>query len=276
MIVAGVQLAVSMESKRANLDKACHWVREAARRGARLICLQEFFATGSFTREADPEYFSLAESIEGETIRRLSGVARELQVWLVTPLFEEDERVKGLHYNAAVLLDPSGAVAGRYRKLHVPMSIAGREKYYFAPGDLGCPVFAADSVSFGLCICYDRHFFEIPRILALKGADLILVTNATYRQRQGIWRAELVAMAAQNMTYVVGVNSTGRGDGRDQFGHSLAVDPDGEILGGLGEEEGIVVADVDPERVRRARIHHRLFRDLRPDLAEEMLRLYRG
>jgi len=85
-----------------------------------------------------------------------------------------------------------------------------------------------------------------------------------------------VSMAAQNMTYVVAVNSTGQGDGRDQFGHSLAIDPNGEILGGLAEEEGLVLAEIDPEQVRRARIHHRLFRDLRSDLAEEMLHLYRG
>lgn len=273
MIVAGIQLAVSMESKQANVDKATHWVRQAAEQGARLICLQEFFATGSFTREVNPDYFAMAETVRGETIRHMAGLARELQVWLITPLFEEDEQVKGLYYNSAIVLDPTGAVAGRYRKQHIPLSKAGREKYYFTPGDLGCPLFTADSISFGLCICYDRHFFEIPRILALKGADLIFVTNATYRQRQGIWQAELVTMAAQNMTYVVAVNSTGQGDGRDQFGHSLAIDPNGETLSALGEEEGLVLAEVDPEQVREARIHHSLFRDLRPDLAEEMLRL---
>jgi N-carbamoylputrescine amidase len=275
--VAGIQLTVSRETREENLQKAEHYVGQAADEGAELICLQEYFSTGSFTREITPEHFRYAETIHGETIQRMAAIAKEKGVWLVIPLFEQDEKVHGRYYNSAIVLDRKGQIGGRYRKQMLAENRAF-EKYFFVPGNLGTPVFHTEELTFGITICYDRHYFEIPRILVLRGAHLIFVPAATYKAkgRGDIWQPELVSMAANNGVYVVGVDATGYTDGRDHLGQSLIIDPYGTRIAYLEEGDGYVLADVSPEVVRAARDRYPLIRDFRPDLLDELASLYKG
>ncbi len=277
MRVAGVQIAVSTETREKNIEKAVYWIREAAQKGARIVCLQEFFATGSFTWKRDPAYFKWAESVTGPTVNTMSSLAEELGIWLIAPIFERDE-IKGRYYNTAVLINAEGKIAGKYRKQFVPLNINTNEKYYFAPGNLGSPVFKVEDLKIGIILCFDRHFFEIHRIMALKGADVIFVPTSTINApgRVNVWEAELISIAANNGVYVVGVNSTGNAENKPQFGISIIVDPIGTTIVKLGEEEGIVMADLSPEYVAEARVRYFITRDYRPELLEELLQLYKS
>lgn len=275
MIVAGVQIGVSRTDPAGNLAKAEHFIHTAVQSGARIACLQEYFATGLFTEQMDPSHWELAEPLDGPTLTRMRRLAQALSVWLIVPLFERDARVPGRYFDTAAVLDVTGRIAGLYRKQFVPLG-QSHEKYYFTPGNLGTPVFQAGDLCFGIMICYDRHFFELPRIMTLKGATTVFVPNCSYRAkgRSDVWAAEIASIGANNAAYVVAVNSTGQNDGRDQFGQSMIVDPLGTVLDQLGEEEGVVLADVSAEAVRQARTKNRLIRDLRRDVIEELLAQY--
>lgn len=276
MKVAGIQLVVSRKSKEKNLQKAEEWTKKAAKKGAKIVLLQEFFATGSFTVEANRKNFSLAEKEDGETITRMSKLAKQLGIWMIVPLFEHDNEITGRYYNSAFVLNPDGKIIGKYRKQFIPYS-ASCEKFYFTPGNLGTPVFKIPGLTFGIIICYDRHFFELPRILVLKGAEVIFVTSSSHKAigRSNVWQPELISMAENNCAYVVAVNSVGHED-REQFGLSIAVDPLGEVISSLGdEEEGMVLADILPEKVTESRVINFHLRDYRIDILEELLNLYK-
>jgi len=275
MIVAGIQLRVNREDRKKNLQKAEEWIEKAAAEGAQIVCLQEFFATGGFIEEPNPKHFALAETDKGETITRMSRLAKKLGIWMIVPLFEHDSAVIGRYYNSALVLAPDGRINGKYRKQFVPLGLY-YEKFYFAPGNLGTPVFKTPELTFGIMICYDRHFFELPRIMALRGAQLIFITNSTFRAPgiSNTWKSDILSIASNQCVYVLGINSTGFEDGIDQFGLSMAADPNGMVLSTLGEEEGIIAVDILPEKVREARLAHPYLRDLRRDTLEELLSLY--
>jgi N-carbamoylputrescine amidase len=275
MIVAGIQIKVSRYSRTENLARAEEFVRKAAREGAKIICLQEYFATGSFTREKAIKNFDLAETIQSDTISRMCKLAKEESICLIVPLFEKDDEIPGRHYNSAIVIDDNGRTVGRYRKQFIAESQAC-EKYYFSPGNLGTPVFEFCDIRFGIAICYDRHFFEISRIIVLKGAHIIFIPTATYRpkSRANFWRSELITLAAVNGIYVMGVNSTGFQDGKDQFGESTLVDPSGRVMSSLEGEEGFISGDVSVEIVTQARIDLPVLRDYRKEVLEELWNLY--
>lgn len=278
MRIAGVQLSVKLEALEENIGKAEVRVREAAGKGAGIVCLPEYFATGFFAARKERRLFELAEAVAGPTVSRFAALAKELEIWAVVPFFERDARAEGLFYSSSAVVDPGGTVAGVYRKSYCMMTNGAYEQYYFAPGNTGPVVFHAGDLRFGICMSQDRHFFEIPRALALKGAGLIFVSASTPRVPGGIevWRAQLIAMALNNAVYVMGVNSTGSRDGRDQFGRSTLVDPFGQIAAEIGEEEGVVTGDVSPELVEKSRLTYFLMRDLRRDVLEDLLQLYDG
>jgi beta-ureidopropionase len=277
MIVAGIQIKVSRDSRTENLEKAEEFVRKAAREGAKIVCLQEYFTTGIFTREKNTKHFDLAETIQGDTISRMCKLAKEESICLIVPIFEKDGEILGRYYNSAVVIDDNGKALGRYRKQFIAESQAC-EKYYFSPGNLGTPVFEFGDIRFGIAICYDRHFFEISRIIVLRGAHIIFIPTATYRpkSRANFWRNELITLAAVNGTYVMGVNSTGFQDGKDQFGESTLVDPSGRVISSIEGEEGFISGDVSGEIVTRARVDLPVLRDYRKEVLEELRNLYQN
>lgn len=274
MLVAGVQMSCGT-SKRENVTKAIRYVEDAAQQGARLVCLQEIFASQFFPCVVDSAFFEWAEPVEGETIGTMRGVAKRLNVWIVATLFERDPEITGRFYNSAALLDPRGEIAGVYRKTYIPYRAQNTERYYFTPGNKRFPVFQVDELKIGINICYDRHFPELARIMALKGAHLLIYPTASKADvgRSNTWVPEMISRAAESVFYVLGVNRCGVEGAYRYFGHSVLVNPYGQEIAGLKEEEGIVVGDVQPQEVDRARFDYAHLRDLRADVYQELLRL---
>lgn len=272
--IAGLQF-VGNADREANVRTATRMVRQAADRGAQIVCLPELFSTMYFCVETRQEYFDWAEPIPGPTTDRLAAVARETGTVIVCPVFERT--ADGVFHNAAAVLGPDGAVLGTYRKSSIPfMDVArsreprGNEKFYFTPGDLGFPTFETPFARIGILICYDRHFPEAARVLGLGGAEILFVPTATTRMTRYLWDLELRAHAIANVYYVCGVNKVGvdvGGSARDHHGASLIANPRGEILAQASDtEEDMAVADVDLSVISELRALWGYYRDRRPDL----------
>ncbi len=264
------------DEKEKNLEKAEEFVREAARGGAKLVCLQELFNTIYFPFEINPEHLKLAEPIPGPTTERMQQVARDEQIVLVAPIFEKE--VDGLLYNSAAVFGPNGDILGVYRKSSIPLvdvpSITGLEKHYFAQGNTGFITFDTPVCTFGVLICYDRHFPEAARVLALRGAQLILVPTATTGWSKDLWELELRGHAAANVCFVGGVNRVGvdkGGDKRHWYGSSVWIDPNGEIIAQASDsQDEILYAALDFSMIGELRVTRGFLRDRRPDLYGEL------
>src|SRR5688572_4092877 len=271
--IAGVQFAGNAD-KEINVRTAILMVREAADRGARIICLPELFSTIYFCVETRREYFDWAEPIPGPTIDRMSDVARETGTVVIAPIFERAP--DGRYFNTATVIGPDGELIGKYRKSSIPLMDTaqsteprGNEKFYFTPGDLGFPTFATPFARIGILICYDRHFPEAARVLGLGGAEIVFVPTATTRMTRYLWDLELRAHAVANAYYVCGVNKVGidvGGSARNHFGNSMVIDPRGEILAQAGDaHDDIALADVDLAVIPELRALWGYYRDRRPD-----------
>lgn len=271
------------ESKEINIQKAEGLARQAAGNGARIICFPEVCTTLYFCFERDPRWFATAEPVPGPAVDRLARVARETGTVIVYPLYENDH---GTLYNTAVVLGPDGGILGRYRKMSIPQILRtvrpgetpADERFYFAPGNLGFPVFDTPfGVRLGILICYDRHFPEAARILGLKGAHLVLVPTATYRDWiREVWEIELRAHAIANMYYVGGVNKVGKDVGgpgdRHYFGSAVFIDPRGTVIGRAGDKQDeILYAEIDPRQCEDVRDLWGFFKFRRPDAYGEIL-----
>jgi beta-ureidopropionase len=236
-------------------------MRIAAADGARLMALPELFSTEYFPQELDERYFDYAETIPGPTTDQLAAVTAELGVYLVAPIFEIDPLTK-IFYNAAAVIGPQGVI-GRYRKRHIPSIPHGLEKSYFAPGNLGYPVFETPYGRIGTIICYDRHFPECYRHLALAGAEIVFTcANSPTEFSKRNWLPEMQVNATGNGIFIVQTNVVGREGAHTFFGLSAAVDPRGELLDQLTEEdEGVLTVEIDLDKIRRARLHYGGIRD---------------
>jgi beta-ureidopropionase len=272
--IAGVQFGGHVD-KEVNVATATRLIREAARRGAQMICPPELFSTIYFCVETRQEYFDWAETIPGPTTDRMAALARETGTVLICPIFERTE--DGRFFNAAAVIGPDGAVIGKYRKSSIPFmdrSLSaeprGNEKFYFEPGDLGFPTFETPFGRIGLLICYDRHFPEAARVLGLGGAEIVFVPTVTSGMTRYLWDLELRAHAVTNIYYVCGVNKVGvdvGGSTRNHFGSSLIVNPRGEIIAQANDTgEDIAIADVDLAVIPELRAMWGYYRDRRPDL----------
>ena len=264
---------------RENLRAAIDGVRAAAARGAQVICLQELFASQYFCQREDPQLFDLAETIPGPSTDSLSAVARELEVAIVVPVFEK--RAAGLYHNSAVVIDTTGELVGRYRKLHIPDDPQYYEKFYFAPGDLGYGVFDTSVARIGVLICWDQWYPEAARLTALKGAEIIFYPTAIGwlaedRQTEegetqvDAWRTIQRSHAVANGLYVAAVNRVGHeGDpesGIEFWGRSFVCDPRGQIVAqGSENADDLVVARCDRRLVETQRRAWPFLRDRRID-----------
>lgn len=273
--IAGVQFGGHID-KDVNVATATRLIREAARRGAQIICPPELFSTIYFCVDTRQEYFDWAETIPGPTTERMAALARETGTVLICPIFERTE--DGLFYNAAAVLGPDGELIGKYRKSSIPFMDRGRsseprgnEKFYFQPGDLGFPTFPTPfGARIGILICYDRHFPEAARVLGLGGAEIVFVPTVTSDMTRHLWDLELRAHAVTNIYYVCGVNKVGvdvGGSTRHHFGRSLVANPRGEIIAQANDVgEDMVIADVDLSVIPELRAMWGYYRDRRPDL----------
>jgi N-carbamoylputrescine amidase len=274
-----VQMSMTADPE-ANLEKAIARVREAAGRGATLICLPELFRTLYIGQREDHDLFNLAEPVPGPSTEALGKVSRELGVVIVASLFER--RAPGLYHNTAAILDADGKVAGIYRKMHIPDDPSYYEKFYFTPGDLGFKAFDTAAGRIGTLVCWDQWYPEGARLTALQGAVILLyptaigwhpAEKAQYGAQQlDAWRTIQRSHAIANGCYVAAVNRVGfeqldgQGAGLEFWGQSFLADPFGVVLAEApADAEAILIAPLDFKRLEDVRRNWPFLRDRRVD-----------
>jgi N-carbamoylputrescine amidase len=262
----------------ANLDTAATRVREAAKAGARVVCLPELFRSQYFCQREDHQSFDLAEPVPGPSTEALARVAREARVVVVVPLFER--RAAGVYHNSAAILDADGTLRGLYRKMHIPDDPLYYEKFYFTPGDLGFPAFDTAVGRIGTLVCWDQWYPEAARLTALAGANVLFYPTAIgwhpsekaeFGEAQvSAWQTMQRAHAIANGVYVAAVNRVGHegaaGGGIEFWGASFVCDPFGVVLAeGSRSDEQILLAEVDPAHQEEVRRNWPFLRDRRID-----------
>jgi N-carbamoylputrescine amidase len=259
---------------RENLAKVEAKVREAASRGAQIICTQELFRSQYFCREENADLFELAEPIPGPSSEALSKLARELKVVIVGSLFER--RAAGLYHNTAVILDADGSLLGKYRKMHIPDDPAYYEKFYFTPGDLGFRAFSTSAGKIATLICWDQWYPEGARLASLAGANIIFYPTAigwhpAEKQEFGAaqldaWRTIQRSHAIANGVFVAAANRIGVEGDLHFWGGSFICDPTGTIIAQAPADQPCVLfADCDLSLVEKQRQGWPFLRDRRID-----------
>jgi len=279
-----VQQAVGSDLER-NLARAESAVREAAGRGAQLVCLQELFRTHYFPQVEDASLFELAETIPGPTTERMSKLAADAGVVLIVPLFEK--RAAGLYHNSAVVFERDGTPLAHYRKMHVPDDPMFYEKFYFAPGDTGFHCVDTSAGRIGVLICWDQWFPEAARLLALDGAELLFYPtaigylagesdseNAAMRES---WLTVQRGHAIANGLFVCAANRVGdEGGGVRFWGSSFVADPQGKLIAQASDrDEAVLVVECDLGRIETQRRGWPFLRDRRVDAYGDLLARFR-
>ena len=272
-----IQMACSTEQAE-NLEKAIVRVREAAKRGAKVICLPELFRSQYFCREENADLFELAEPIPGPSTEAIGKVAGELGVTVIASLFER--RAAGLYHNTAAILGPDGKLEGIYRKMHIPDDPLYYEKFYFTPGDLGFLNFETPQARIGVLVCWDQWYPEGARLTALQGADVLFYPTAigwhpSEKAEFGAaqleaWTTIQRAHAIANGVYVAAVNRIGYEGpaerGLEFWGSSFVADPFGQMAArASSDQEEILVVECDPKRAEEVRRNWPFLRDRRID-----------
>lgn len=239
--ITGIQMAC-VEDKKMNLKKTVQLVEMAAERGAKMVCLQELFHTIWFPKEVNSSYFQMAEKVDDEAISTMRELAKRVEALIIVPFFEESD---GKYYNSAAILENDGTLAGVYRKVHVPQIPLYEEQSYFQGGD-DFPVFDTSIGKVGIQICWDNFYPEGARILALKGAQIIMAPTAAAFASQERWKTVLSANAITNGLFVLRVNRVGDEEKHNFYGESFCVDPLGKMMGEpSGAKDGLFEVEVD-------------------------------
>jgi N-carbamoylputrescine amidase len=300
-----IQDSASADAK-AVLEQSVAHVREAAARGAQIICLKELFNAPYFCKSQQCERFDIAEPIPGPTTDVMQKLAKELDVVIIVPLFEKQAR--GVYRNSAAIIDADGSLLGVYRKMHIPDDPMFNEKYYFIPGDAahddridkigeiakqasGFRVWKTKYANIGVLICWDQWYPEAARITSLLGADILFyptaigwhpAEKATFGTAQvDAWRTIQRSHAIANGVYVASPNRIGHEDepgtdGIEFFGHSFIADPFGRILTEATTQEVVLIADCDPQVIEDTRRNWPFLRDRRIDAYAPILSRYLG
>ena len=259
------------------LDHTVAAIRDAAARGAQIVCTQELFQSPYFCQSEDHDFFRLAEPVPGPTTQRLGALAKDLGIVLVASLFEK--RAEGLYHNTAAILDADGSYLGKYRKMHIPDDPQYYEKFYFTPGDLGFRVWDTRFARIGVLICWDQWYPEAARLTALSGAEILFYPTAIgwlppekaeYGERQAsAWETIQRSHAIANGCFVAAVNRVGfepgPAGGLEFWGGSFVADPNGRLLAKAGVNEETLVVPCDLGQVDVARTHWPFLRDRRID-----------
>ncbi|QEK50576.1 carbon-nitrogen hydrolase [Pedobacter aquae] len=280
--VGMVQMSCT-SNKQENLDKAIQKVREAAAKGAQIICLQELFTSLYFCDVEDYDNFKLAESIPGPSTDALQKVAAELGVVIIASLFEK--RAEGLYHNTTAVLDADGAYLGKYRKMHIPDDPGFYEKFYFTPGDLGYKVFKTKFATIGVLICWDQWYPEAARITALMGAEILFYPTAigwantqdeaTNTEQYNAWQTIQRSHAVANGVHVVSVNRVGEEAGLRFWGGSFISNPFGSLIYKAShDDEEIIVEELDLAKSDNYRTHWPFLRDRRIDSYQPIVKRY--
>ena len=268
-----------------NFDKALIQIREAAAKGAQVICLQELFKSLYFCDVEDHKNFELAEAIPGPSTNSLGALAKELGVVIIASLFEK--RAHGLYHNTTAVLDADGSYLGKYRKMHIPDDPAFYEKFYFTPGDLGYKTFQTKYAKIGILICWDQWYPEASRITALMGAEIMFYPTAigwatdqdedTNKEQYDAWQIIQRSHAVANGVHVVSVNRVGfEQDGAMKFwGGSFVANPQGKLMYlASHDNEETTVVEVDTKATDHYRTHWPFLRDRRIDSYQPITKRY--
>jgi N-carbamoylputrescine amidase len=287
---------------RDNVQRAERLVRQAANKGAQIICLKELFSSPYFCKAQRSDRFDLAEPIPGPSTDAMQTLARELAVVIVVPVFER--QAAGVYRNSAAVIDADGSLLGVYRKMHIPDDPLFYEKYYFTPGEHdegaqtrgtgsagGFKVWKTRYATIGVLICWDQWYPEAARITSLLGAQVLFYPTAigwhpSEKEEWGqaqvdAWKTMQRAHAIANGVYVASPNRIGHEDepgtdGITFFGHSFIADPFGRYLAEAGEREEILIAECDPALIESVRRNWPFLRDRRVDAYGPILSRYLG
>lgn len=268
-----VQNACSADVQQ-NMAKAAAGIRDAAKKGANIVCLQELFRSLYFCDKEAYEPFALAEAVPGPSTQALSALAKELNVVIVASLFEK--RAEGLYHNTAAVIDADGTYLGKYRKMHIPDDPSYYEKFYFTPGDLGFRTFDTKAGRIGVLICWDQWYPEAARLTALAGAEVLFYPTAigwwngeepkTNAVQHDAWETIQRSHAVANGIPVVAVNRVGTEGNQIFWGGSFVAGNQGELLfKGSHDKEEVTVVPVDFGRTDTVRMHWPFLRDRRID-----------
>ena len=273
-----------------NRQRLAESIRSLAKQGAELIVLQELHNSLYFCQTENVDLFDLEETIPGPSTDFFGALARELQVVIVTSLFER--RAPGLYHNTAVVLEKDGSIAGKYRKMHIPDDPAYYEKFYFTPGDLGFHPIQTSVGRLGVLVCWDQWYPEAARLMALQGADMLIYPTAIgyessdtpdeqERQRMA-WQTVQRGHAVANGLPVVTVNRTGhepdpskQTNGIQFWGTSFVAGPQGELLyEAPRDSETTAIIDVNLQRSEQVRRWWPFLRDRRIDHYDDIIKRF--
>jgi N-carbamoylputrescine amidase len=270
-------------SKEASLAAHVGLIREAAGRGAQVICLQELFLTPYFCKREEVDLFDLAELIPGPTTEVLCPLAKELGVVIIASLFEK--RGPGLYHNTAAVIDADGAYLGKYRKMHIPEDPGFNEKFYFTPGDLGYRVWDTKFGRLGVLICWDQWYPEAARLAALAGAEILFYPTAIgwLKSEKGelgeaqhtAWETVQRGHAVANGCFLAAVNRTGVEEETEFWGQTFVANPYGQIVAKAAvDREEILIVPVSLQEVEDFRRIWPFFRDRRIDTYAPLTKRY--
>ncbi|MBO9540752.1 acyltransferase [bacterium] len=261
--------------KKAMIDHHVAMIHEAGKQGVQILCLQEIFYGPYFPAEQDTRWYQAAERIpDGPTVKLMQELAKEHQMVLIVPIYEEE--MAGVYYNTAAVIDADGTYLGKYRKHHIPHLHPGFwEKFYFKPGNLGYPTFETRYATIGVYLCYDRHFPEGARALGLNGAEIVFNPSATVAGlSEYLWKLEQPAHAVANGYYVGAINRVGHEapwNIGEFYGQSYFCDPRGQMVAVASrDQDELLVADLDLDMIREVRDTWQFFRDRRPETYDDL------
>lgn len=284
IITVGLVQSACSDDPAKNTEDAVAGLRQAADRGAHIVCLQELFRSRYFCQVEDPQLFSLAETIPGPSTDRMCALARELGIVIIAPLFEK--RTEGIYHNTAVVIDADGTVAGKYRKMHIPDDPCFYEKFYFTPGDTGFTSFATRYGRVGVLICWDQWFPEAARLTALSGAQFLFYPTAIGYQecdasesenQAAAWETIQKSHAIANGVFLAAANRVGREDALTFWGRSFVCDPFGKVIAQAGNENPeILIAQCDLSQIESTRQNWPFLRDRRVDSYQNLSRIFNG
>ena len=279
-----VQMSCS-SNKEENMQKVIAGIKDAAAKGANIVCLQELFTSLYFCDVEDYENFKLAEKIPGATTDTLGQVAAACNVVVIASLFEK--RTQGIYHNTTAVIDADGKYLGMYRKMHIPDDPAYYEKFYFTPGDLGYKTFDTKFAKIGVLICWDQWYPEAARLTALQGAEILFYPTAigwatsqdeaTNIEQYNAWQTIQRSHAVANGVHVVSVNRVGlEQNGAMKFwGGSFVSNPFGTLLyKGSHDNEETEVVEIDTDATDRYRTHWPFMRDRRIDSYENITKRF--
>ncbi|XP_006648693.1 N-carbamoylputrescine amidase-like [Oryza brachyantha] len=284
--VAAVQFACTgVESE--NVATAERLIREAHKKGANIVLIQELFEGQYFCQAQNLDYFQRAKPYKGNpTISRFQKLAKELEIVIPVSFFEE---ANNAHYNSVAIIDADGSDLGLYRKSHIPDGPGYQEKYYFNPGDTGFKAFKTKYATIGVGICWDQWFPECARAMVLQGAEILFYPTAIGSEPQDNnldsrehWKRVMQGHAGANLVPLVASNRIGKETVETEhgnstinfFGNSFIADPTGEIVKVANDkDEEVLVAEFDLDEIKSTRHGWGIFRDRRPDLYKVLLTL---